>query len=364
MNSRLGLTCLAACALIALAAAGCSHKSSSVVATPTPSPSPSVSPAADTLYVQTSTSGAREIRAYIGASALNGLAVATRTYPTSNSSNGDVIYYAATDSLWFATAYSANFGPDETIETWDSASQDSGMLPNVLVPFQYGEGVESYDSNHHLLFVATESGPQVSVYTNPQTMTASSTPAAIITMQLVDGQDASPRPQEMLYDPYTDRMFVSDQGTEVAVFDGFGSAAEAAVVGQTNPTIPPNRYMTGLFSPDGLAYSHSSDVLFIGEQQGEGFLDVIHNASTFNGAVGHAQEITGFAKPGGLAYDDTVRNLLFVYDGDQFGGGPIYVIPNAITASGAVNSIVGLHTITDASGSANAGFGLSLDTSH
>src|SRR5271166_1075049 len=99
MNSRMGIACLAACSILALAAAACTHKSSTVV-TPTPSPSPSGSPAPDTLYVQESTTKA--IREYQGASTLNGLAVAKNFYPTQDGSWGDVIYNPVSDTLWYA----------------------------------------------------------------------------------------------------------------------------------------------------------------------------------------------------------------------------------------------------------------------
>jgi hypothetical protein len=358
MNSRLGIACLMAAALIALGVAGCT-KSTTPGVTPIPTPTASASIAPDTLYVQTSAS--KEIRVYKGASALNGLASSSSTYPTSDISNGDVIYNPVTDTLWYTTAYPGGINSNQSIETWETASTMSGMNP-ILVPFSFGEGAQAYDPTHNLLFVATTAGPQVSVYTSPNTFTAASTASAVITMQIADGSGPTPRPQEMYYDPATDRMFVSDQVSVIAVFDGFGSAAEAAVVGHTNPTIVASREMTGLSSPDGLAYSHSADVLFVGEQQQpNGFIDVIHNASSFSGPVGHTQEITGFSHPGGLAFDDTsaAKGILFVYDTT-----PIYIIPTAITASGALNNIKGLHIIVDSSATQNTGFGISLDPTH
>jgi hypothetical protein len=355
MNSRSGIWCLAASALIALAVAACSH-SSSTTPTPTPSPSPSGTEAPDTLYVETQ--AGKEIRQYKGASQINGLTIANAEWPDSDISNGDVIYFPVSGTLWYATAYYGN--PKNWIEIWPNAPSETNMNP-TLVPFQYGEGAMCFDPTHNLLFVASQQGPQVSVYTDPEALTASSTPAAVITMNITDVGGATPRPQEMLYDPGTDRLFASDQVTEVSTFDGFGTAAEAAVTGHTNPTITPNRYITGLFAPDGLAYAPlPTDTLFVGEQQAtSGFIDVIPNASTFSGSVSHGQEITGFIKPGGMAYDSTARNLLYVYDSPS-----IYVIPNAIAAAGKVSSIVGLHVITDASGTENEGFGLSLDQTH
>lgn len=357
MNSRSGIWCLTASALIALTVAACSHNSSTTP-TPTPSPSPSGTEAPDTIYVQSSTSGAREIRQYKGASTINGLVIANAAWPDSDKSNGDVIYFPVSGTLWYATD---NYGnPNNWIEIWPNAQSETGMNP-TLVPFQDGEGAMAFDPTHNLLFVASQGGPQVSVYTDPEALTASSTPAAVITMNITDVGGATPRPQEMLYDPGTDRLFASDQVTEVSTFDGFGTAAEAAVMNHTNPSIAPNRYITGLFSPDGLAYAPlPTDTLFVGEQQASsGFIDVIPGASTFSGSVSHGQEITGFVKPGGLAYDSTARNLLYVYDSPV-----IYVIPNAITAAGKFSSIVGLHTIEDASGEENDGFGLSLDQTH
>lgn len=322
--------------------------------TPTPSPSPSGSPAPDTLYVQEGTTKA--IREYQGASALNGLATAKNIYPTQDNSWGDVIYNPVTDTLWYVTAVLGGGGNHQFVDFWQPASTENNQNPNVKVPFTSGEGTMAYDPTHNLLYVASQAGPQIAVFTNPSGLTAASIPAAVITAQITDG--SSPRPQEMVYDAAHDTLYASDTQSAVACFDGFGTAAQNAVNTSTNPTIPADRYMTGLFSPDGLAYSAASDVLFVGEQQGN-FLDVINGASTFSGGVTHAQEITGFSHIGGLALDDTSRDILYVYDTVL-----IYSIPNANAASGPLSRIPDLHTIEDSSGSQNDGFGIYVDSTH
>lgn len=361
MNSRLGIAFLSAFALISFVVAGCSKNYNSSVTPPQPSPSPSGSPAPDTIYVQTS--GSKQIRAYKGASQDNGLVVSSAVYPTADISNGDAVYDPVSDSLWYPEAQTQQ-STNNPVLFWIKATTKNNMNPDVTVPFSFGEGAASFDGIHHLLFVATTQGPQVSVYQNPEMMTSSATPAAVVTLAITDGvSGATPRPQEMLYDPTSDRLYASDQVSVVAVFDGFGAAANAAAIAHTNPTISANRYLQGLFSPDGLAYSASSDVLFVGEQQNSsGDIVVVHHASTFNGPVGHSQMITGFARPGGLAFDDTTThgNLLFVYDTS-----PVYIIPNAITAAGAIQSLQPpARVIIDATAQGNSGFGLALDTTH
>lgn len=353
MNFRLGIACLFACALTSLivASAGCSKNYSSVTP-PVPSPSPSGVVAPDILYVQTS--NAKIIRQYKGVSKANGLVFASETLPTGDISNGDVVYDPVSDTLWYAEANQSN---TNFIELWNGASNDNGKNP-TLINFPFGEGTASFDPIHHLLFVATTRGPQVSIFANPETMTAGATPAAVITMQISDGP--SPRPQEMLYDPGSDKLYVSDQVTAVSRFDGFGAAALAAVTGHTNPTIAPNSYMQGLFSPDGLAYaSGANDVLFVGEQASKGDVVAIHGASTWvTGPVGHSQSVTGFSRPGALAFDNNL-GLLYVYDTT-----PIYVITNGITASGQIGTMVNngtARTMVDGTAFGNVGFGMALD---
>jgi hypothetical protein len=357
MNSRLGIACLLACALTAfvVADAGCS-KYASTTLPPVPTPSPSGSPAPDTIYVQSSNS--KVIRAYKGASQDNGLVIASVTLPTGDITNGDVVYDPTSDTLWYPQA---NQTSSNLIDMWNQASQKNNMNPNALINFPNGEGAAAFDPTHHLLYVATTQGPQVSVYTSPETMMSGATPAAVITLTINDGPAA--RPQEMLYDAGTDKLYVSDQVTAVSRFDGFGTAAAAAAAGHTNVTIPANSYMQGLFSPDGLAYAPPpTDILFVGEQQTTGDFVAIHGASTWvTGPVGHSQMVTGFSRPGAMAFDN-VRGLLFVYDTS-----PIYVITNAVTATGTLGSLFGagsVRQIIDGTAQQNIGFGMALDTTH
>jgi DNA-binding beta-propeller fold protein YncE len=200
--------------------------------------------------------------------------------------------------------------------------------------------------------------PTVQVYVNAETMTANATPAATITMQIVDNSSGStPQPQEMYYDPVNDRMFASDDVTTVAVFDHFGAQALAAVVGHTNPTIAANRYLQGLQSPDGLAYSPKTDTLFVGDEHNKAVL-VIAGASILNGPVPHPPTITGFNLPGDMAFDEVHGFILFVFDGSQ-----IDVIPNALVASGSLGTLPGVKIIFDAQ-TQLSGFGMALDTTH
>ena len=353
MNSRLGIASLSACALASLVMAGAGCKSYTNGSTvPLPTPSPSGSPSADTIYVQSSNITAKDIRGYRSASTDNGFVFAFLTLPTGDITNGDVVYDPASDTMWYAEANQSN---QNFIEVWQQATTKNGMNP-TLVPFPFGEGAATFDPTHHLLFVATTQGPQVSVYANAETMNATSTAAAVITLQINDGPSA--RPQEMLYDPTTDILFVSDQVTMVAVFPGFGAAANNAVISHTNPTIPATNYLQGLFSPDGLAYAPPpTDVLFVGEQQSTGDFVAVHNASTFNGPVGHNQIVTGFARPGGMVFDN-IRGLLFLYDQS-----PVYVITNPITATGTINGLLasGSARVINDGATQNLGFGIALD---
>jgi hypothetical protein len=357
MNPRLGIACLLACAVTALIAAGCG-KGTSTPALPTPSPSPSGSPAPDTLYVQST----KFIRVYKGASADSNATFATEVLPTNDITNPQIVYNPVSDTLWYPSAYSCQIScgnQGDPIETWYAASTKNGKAPDAIVPFQNGHGAAAFDPNHHLLFVANVFNPTVQVYTNPETMTVSATPAATVTMQIVDGgSGATPQPQEMYYDSVNDRMFVSDDVTTVAVFDNFGSTVSNDItMGTTTPTIAANRYIQGLQSPDGLAYSPKTDTLFVGDEHNKAVINVA-GASILNGPVSHPPTITGFNLPGDLAFDEVHGFILFVYDGSQ-----IDVIPNALVANGSLGTLAGVKVIFDAQ-TQLSGFGMALDTTH
>jgi len=362
MNSRLGIVCLLVCALTSfvVASAGCSKYGSATP--PTPSPSPSGSPAPDTLYVQSPVNGGI-VRHYKGMSKASQLIFATATLKDNNNSRPDVVYDPVSDTLWYPEANSAS----THILMWTMASTKNGTNPDVVIPFPNGEGTAAFDPIHHLLFVAADTGPQVSVFANPETMTSSATPKAVITMNITDPNvpgGGPARPQEMLYDQGTDRLFVSDNGTVVAVFDGFGTFAAAA---SGNTAVSANRYMTDFFSPDGLAYAPPpSDDLFIGEvpdthNPNTADIVVVTGASTFNGSVTHSQVVTGVANPGGMAYDN-IRNILFAYDAPD-----ILVFTDALKIAGSLGSLESngtAHAVADGTAAGNTGFGLALDTTH
>src|ERR1700736_670251 len=349
MNPRLGVCIVLACAIAAAVAAGC-NKTTSIA--PIPSPTP-IGTGPDTLYVQDG--GSKTIRVYKHASNINGVAVASATLPTSDVSNPDVIYNPAFDVLWYPSAYpNPSAGPPAStpIRIWDAASTKKGANPDQLVAYTNGEGTAAYDAVHDLLYVANINGSTIQVYSSAHLMTSASVPAANVTLTITDGGcGCSPRPQELLYDPVNDRLFVSDLGTVVAVFDSFGASA---LGGGTRIA---NRQILGLNSPDGLAYSSGNDVLYVGEISRKQ-IDVIHNASTANGPNGHAQVINAFQTgPTGLAYD-SLHDFLFVYDPLQ-----IWVIPAPAVATGNVNSIVNRHQFFDSS-TTLVGFGLAVDTTH
>ena len=349
MNPRLGACLAAACAAITFFAAGCNN-STTTTTTATPAP---VTTGPDTLYVQDG--GSKTIRAYAHASSLNGVAYATALYPTSDPSNPDIVYYEPYNILWFASAYpNATYtGVESTpVRIWYGASAANGANPTALTPYADGSGAVTYDSTHDLLFVGNVDGPTIQVFATAHLMTNVSLPAANVTLSITDpGVVGSPRAQVMLYDPVHDRLFVSDEGTVVAVFDNFGSTA------LSGGTRTANRQMIGFDSPDGLAYSPVNDVLYVGEVSRKQ-MSIIHNASTANGPTGHTQVVNGFLTgPNGLAYDD-VHDLLYIFDPSY-----VWTLPGPAVASGDVNTIVNRHQFYDSTVNLY-GFGLSVDTVH
>jgi hypothetical protein len=364
MNPKLGIFFTLACLVAAGGSYGC-HSTASTSPSPTPT---ATGTGPDTLYVQTvqsSTSG--QVRIYTHASTLNGAVVATVVLPTSDISNPDVVYSPLYNVLWYPSAYPSQSGGgnfNTPIRIWFNPGGEGGMNPNVLVPYKNGVGTATYDVNHDLLYVANVDGPTIQVFANAHSMTSSSVAAANITLTIKDSSIVgAPRPAEMLYDSVNDRLFVSDLGQVVAVFDSFGAQAEAAVTGMTNPTIAANREIQALFAPQGMAYSAQSDILYVAEHhdvngQTIGQIDVVHNASTANGVTAHGQVVNGFTSgPSGMT-DDSVRDLLFVYD-----GAIIYVIPHPEVASGNVANITNHRAISDAS-VLLSGFGITVDTTH
>src|SRR5207244_10920743 len=126
-------------------------------------------------------------RQYLGASTANGLQLAHEVLPTGDITNSDVVYDPISDTLWYPEANQTN---NNVIEMWNQASAQNNKNPNVTVNFPFGEGTGAFDPTHHLLFVATTKGPLVSVYANPETMTSSAIPGAVITMVIDDGPSA------------------------------------------------------------------------------------------------------------------------------------------------------------------------------
>lgn len=357
MNPKLGIAVTCACVALLMAGGGCSKSSTGT--TPTPAPVVTGSAAPDTLYVQDN--GSKSVRVYRGASLLNGAATAIESLPTSDISNPDVIYSPVFDVLWYPSAYpNATLGPPVStpIKLWTAASTKNNMNPDQQVPYSNGAGTATYDSVNDLLYVANVNGSTIQIYKNAHLLTGASLPSANITLIITDsGVSGTPRPQEMLLDPASGRLFVSDEGSVVAVFDNFAATALSAANSGTSISVPASREILGLSSPDGLAYSPSNDILFVGEISRRQ-IDVIHNASTFSGPQGHTQTITNFSTgPGGMAYD-AVRDLLFIYDPIA-----INVLPNPETASGAFANIPNRRQFFDTLVPLS-GFGIAVDTTH
>jgi hypothetical protein len=349
MNPRLGVCIVTACMAIAFFAAGCNNNTTTT-STATPAP---VTTGPDTLYVQDG--GSKTVRVYAHASNLNGVAYPSVTYPTSDTSNPEIIYYEPDNILWYPSAYPSQTytGVQSTpIKIWTAATTKNGANPDAQAPYSDGAGTAAYDSVHDQLYVANVNGATIQVYSNAHLMTSVSLPAASVTLVITDpGVVGTPRPQDMLYDPVNDRLFVSDEGTVVAVFDAFGASA------LSGGSRTANRQIIGLYSPDGLAYSAGNDVLYIGEIARRQ-LNIIHRASSFNGPAGHAQVIDTFSTgPTGLAYDGP-HDLLFIYDPLQ-----IWVVPAPAVASGNVNNITNRHLFFDAT-TELVGFGMSVDPVH
>jgi len=358
MNPKLGICFTLACIIVASGGYGC-HSTASPSASPTPTPTGT---GPDTLYVQ----AVQQIRVYTHVSTANGFIAAAVVLPTSDISNPDVVFSPLYNVLWYPSAYPSQQGGGNfstPVRVWNNPGAEGGMNPNSLVPYMNGQGTATYDVNHDLLYVANVNGPTIQVYANAHLMTSSSVPAANITLTITDSSLVAPRAAEMIYDSVNDRLFVSDLGQVVASFDNFGAAAQTAVTSATNPTIPASREVSALFFPQGLAYSAANDKLFVAENRRVGGnivgqIDVVHNASTASGPNAHGQVINGFSSgPSGMAYD-SIRDLLFVYDGSI-----IHVIPGPEVANGPVTSILNHREIGDSSVGLS-GFGIAVDTTH
>jgi len=354
MTSRLAYALFIAFAVWA-GVAGCSNTGTSV--TPSPTPGASISPAPDTLYVNDATS--RTIRAYVNASKLSGSGVATRVYSTSDISRGDVVYDAASDTLWYPQAQQLPPTPPATFVERFGAASTIGVVPSPpaapssMTQLNNMEGTATYDKNHNYLYVALTTSNAIQVFTNATALTSGSTPAAQVTVSFTDGSVPNPHPQEIYYDSVNDRLFVADDAAVVAEFDNFGAGA-----GVTHTALA-NRQICGLFSPDGLAYNATTDTLFIGEETAKQ-VDVVQHASTVSSTcLTHTQTISGFSVgPLGLAYD-TPRDILYVYDPTNI----VVIGPGASSDAGSVGSIANVREFTDNVSSLD-GFGLFVDTTH
>lgn len=356
MTPKLGIAFVLTLCIFAAATGGCGKSSGT---TPTPSPSPSGSPAPDTVYLQDVTS--KTVRVYPGGSTLNGSAFPSRTLPTNDGSQPDVVFNAAVNVLWYPSAYpnsSFTGNANTPIEIWDAASTKNNTNADQMVPFMNGAGTAAYDPTDDLLFVADVTDATLQIYLTAHLMTNASTPAGSITINITDGTVVgTPRAQELFYDDANHRLYASDDGAVVAVFDNFGPTALSVAMSGGHINLPSSRQIIGLNSPDGLAYNVASDVLYIGEISRKQ-VNVVHHASTLNGPAGHGQTITGFSTgPAGMAYD-SVRDLLFVYDPFT-----VDVVPNPEAASGNIANIPNRRQFFDASVSLS-GFGIAVDTTH
>ncbi len=352
-------------ALAAFAVNGCGKSSG---ATPTPVASVSPSPFPDTLYVQDLTS--KRIRIYENASGANGFAAANLTLVASTLSLNDVVYSPDKNVLWMPSCAGKPCpgvsGPIYVYAQPTALPNNSG--PTSTVSLAAVDGAASYDDNHDLLYVVTNNSTAIQIYANASTLgTAGNTqPAASASLTMNDPQiqySPPPRAQEIYYDKARDILFVSDFGSIVAAFDNFGAQAEAAAVSHTNINLTSSTQISGLLQTDGMAYNSAQDILFVVSDQ-HGQMTVIQQASTTNGPAGHAQIITGFSNPKGLAYDD-IRNILYVYDpGDPDSQGQILSYPNATTLSGNQHNWAGKKGFVDSFVSSLSGFGIAVDETH
>ncbi|MBV8172123.1 MAG: hypothetical protein JO219_09345 [Candidatus Eremiobacteraeota bacterium] len=333
--------------------AGCSNNSASSSPTPTPTISGSFSP--DTIWLQDATS--KTVRSYRGASTVNGPAFPTVVVNTSDNANPDVVYDPVTDTLWYPNQSVPNT-TNNSIMIWTAATTQTGKLPTFTVTNANTnnlEGAALFDNVHNLLIVAHNNSNTVDVYANATAMTAASTPAGHVTLNMTDPTaPGTPRPQEMLYDGVRDILFVADNGTIVAKFPGFGAAA-AALGGGATIALSMGTAISGLGlgNGTGLAYNSGQDIIFITEISPPQ-INIIKTASTFNGATTHSQTLTNFTQPKGLAYD-VGRDILFVYDSD------VFIFPNASTASGNQGAWPSRRVLFDAN-TALSGFGITVDT--
>jgi hypothetical protein len=357
MNLRVGYAVLVAGMALAALAVGCTNSSTSSTPTPTPTASGTIAP--DTLWLQDSTS--KTVRTYVGASALNGSVIATAALPTSDTGNGDVAYDPATNTMWYPNQ-TVPAPPPNTIDIWTMASTRNNVLPTFVIGpngnTQNLEGAAAFDPIHNLLYIAFNTSNTIDVYTNATAMTNLSTPAGHITLNMVDGGVlGTPRPQELLYDPVHDIMFVNDNGTVCAKFSSFfATKASLAIGGATIPATSTSQISgLALGNGAGLAYNSALDILFVTEVTPPE-VNIIKSASSFNGATTHVQTLTGFSQPKGLAYD-SIRDILFVYDS------AVFVFPNGTTASGSQLSWPNRRVIFDAS-TGLSGFGIYVDTTH
>ena len=360
MNARIGLGLLAVGLAACGIAAGCTNSSTSSTPTPIPSSSASFSP--DTLWVQDATS--RTVRSYRGASTANGGQFPAATLSTNDNARPDVDYDPATNTLWYPNQTVPN-STNNSIDIWTAASTHATAAPATFVvagnppATDNLEGAAVFDSAHNLLIVAHNTDNTVDVYSMATSMNASTIPAGHVTLTMTDPVlVGTPRPQEMLYDPIRDILFVADQGTVCAKFPGFGAAA-AALSGGTTIAMAASTTITALSigSSTGLAYNSALDLLWITEFTSPPQVTQVKTASTWNTSVSHLVSLTGFTQPSGLAYD-TPRDILFVYD-----SGVVFVFPNGSTASGGQASWPNRRVIFDLT-TTLSGFGLSVDTTH
>ncbi len=356
MKVRVGYVVLAIGLFAMALAGGCTN--SSTTTTPTPTPSSSATFAPDTLWVQDATS--RTVRAYKGASALNGGTIANIILTTADAANPDVVYDPVSDTLWYPNQ-TVPTNSNNTIDLWTMATTRNGMPPTITVNSASTmnlEGAAVFDAVHNLLVVAHNTGNTVDIYSGATGMTGASLPGGAVTLNMTDpAAPGTPRPQEMLYDALNDRLFVADNGQVVAKFDGFGAWALAHLGGTTSLTS--NTQISGLSLGNitGLAYNAPLDILFVTEQTSPAQISVVKTAGTWNAGATHAQQLTNFTAPKGLAYDQ-VRDLLFVFDG---GAQAVFVFPNATTASGSQLVWPNRRVIFDTADSLS-GFGMTVDT--
>jgi Bacterial Ig-like domain len=156
------------------------------------------------------------------------------------------------------------------------------------------------------LYVADDFAPSVSVFNN-----ANSADGNVFPDSLLSGGPLS-NPWRPQLDKASDRLYVSDQGNAVFVFNN----ASAIKSGTAAPARTISGASTTLNNPTGMFLDTANDRLYVANFGGASVL-VFDNVSTKNGNVAPDRTISGANTTFSYPIDvwvDTARDILYVYD--------------------------------------------------